>query len=81
MKGGLDMQKRIDVEKIAGIVGTLYPPPFDLPCRARERRKIGDAAGLTQFGVNLLVLPPVCGPANATGIRNQMSSFMCCPAR
>jgi uncharacterized cupin superfamily protein len=58
MKGGLDMQKRIDVEKIAGIVGTLYPPPFDLPCRARERRKLGDAAGLKQFGVNLLILPP-----------------------
>ena len=38
--------------------GTLYPPPFDRPCRARERRKLGDAAGLTQFGVNLLRLPP-----------------------
>jgi uncharacterized cupin superfamily protein len=52
------MQKRIDIEKIAGIVGTLYPSPFDLPCRTRERRKLGDAAGLTQFGVNLLILPP-----------------------
>ncbi len=52
------MQKRIDIEKLAGVVGTLYPPPFDLPCRARERRKLGDAAGLTQFGVNLLILPP-----------------------
>ncbi|MBL4720042.1 MAG: cupin domain-containing protein, partial [Alphaproteobacteria bacterium] len=31
---------------------------FDLPCRARERKKIGDPAGLTQFGVNLLRLPP-----------------------
>jgi uncharacterized cupin superfamily protein len=52
------MQKRIDAEKIAGVVGTLYPSPFDLPCRTRERRKLGDAAGLTQFGVNLLILPP-----------------------
>jgi uncharacterized cupin superfamily protein len=50
--------KRIDIDRIAGIVGTLYPSPFDLPCRARERRKLGDAAGLTQFGVNLLILPP-----------------------
>src|SRR4051794_23990174 len=40
------------------MVGTLYPPPFDLPCRARERTKLGDPAGLTQFGVNLLRLPP-----------------------
>jgi uncharacterized cupin superfamily protein len=35
----------------------LYPPPFDRHCRARQRRKLGDAAGLTQFGVNLLTLP------------------------
>ena len=32
--------------------------PFDKPCRARVRRKLGDAAGLTQFGINLLRLPP-----------------------
>ena len=36
----------------------LPPPPHDQPCRARERRRLGDAAGLTQFGVNLLTLPP-----------------------
>jgi uncharacterized cupin superfamily protein len=52
------MTKRIDATAITPIVGTLYPPPFDEPCRARERRKLGDAAGLTQFGVNLLRLPP-----------------------
>ena len=52
------MKKRIDVAALASVVGTLYPPPFDPPCRARERTKLGDAAGLTQFGVNLLRLPP-----------------------
>ncbi len=52
------MPKRIDVAALPSVVGTLYPSPFDLPCRARERRKLGDAAGLTQFGVNLLRLPP-----------------------
>jgi uncharacterized cupin superfamily protein len=52
------MPKRIDVAAIAPIIGTLYPSPFDQPCRARGRRKLGDAAGLTQFGVNLLHLPP-----------------------
>jgi len=50
--------KRIDPATIAPVIGTLYPPPFDEPCRARQRRKLGDAAGLTQFGVNLLTLPP-----------------------
>jgi uncharacterized cupin superfamily protein len=52
------MLKRIDPKTLETQTGTLYPPPYDKPCRARERRKLGDAAGLTQFGVNLLRLPP-----------------------
>jgi uncharacterized cupin superfamily protein len=52
------LSKRIDPNAIETIVGTLYPPPFDGPCRGRERKKLGDAAGLTQYGVNLLRLPP-----------------------
>lgn len=52
------MTKRIDPAALPATVGTLYPPPFDRPCRARARTKLGDAAGLTQFGVNLLRLPP-----------------------
>lgn len=52
------MSKRIDIMMLAPVIGTLYPSPFDQPCRARERRKLGDAAGLRQFGVNLLSLPP-----------------------
>ncbi len=52
------MPKKIDVERIEAVVGTDYPPPFDQPCRARERKKLGNAAGLTQFGVNVLRLPP-----------------------
>lgn len=52
------MSKRIDPRTVAPVIGTLYPPPFDEPCRSRERRKLGDEAGLTQFGVNLLRLPP-----------------------
>ena len=52
------MKKRIDIAALTSVVGTLYPSPFDAPCRARERTKLGDAAGLSQFGVNLLRLPP-----------------------
>jgi len=52
------MGKRIDPAILAPVIGTLYPPPFDEPCRRRERKRLGDAAGLTQFGVNLLRLPP-----------------------
>ena len=52
------MKKRIDIAALNSVVGTLYPSPFDAPCRARERTRLGDAAGLSQFGVNLLRLPP-----------------------
>jgi uncharacterized cupin superfamily protein len=52
------MSKRIDVAAIESLMGSLYPPPFDEPCKKRERRRLGDAAGLTQFGVNLLRLAP-----------------------
>ncbi|HYD04316.1 MAG TPA: cupin domain-containing protein [Reyranella sp.] len=38
--------------------GTDYPAPHDAPCRQRGRRRLGDAFGLTQFGVNLLELAP-----------------------
>ena len=50
--------KKIDVQQIEPVLGTLYPPPFDEPCLSRERKRLGDAASLTQFGVNLLRLPP-----------------------
>lgn len=50
--------KKIDVQQAPTRFGTGYPPPFDEPCRGRRRWKLGDAAGLTQFGVNLLRLPP-----------------------
>lgn len=52
------MPKKIDPALLAVTLGTLYPPPFDEPCVSRERRRLGDVAGLTQFGVNLLRLPP-----------------------
>jgi uncharacterized cupin superfamily protein len=52
------MGRRIDSKKTRATVGTSYPPPYDEPCAARVRHRLGDAAGLTDFGVNLLRLPP-----------------------
>jgi uncharacterized cupin superfamily protein len=52
------MSRKIDIASLEPFVGTMYPPPYDTPCLSRERTKLGDAAGLTQFGVNLLRLPP-----------------------
>lgn len=49
---------KIDVSKAPKGKGTKYPAPYDEPCRAREWVSLGDAAGLTQFGVRLVTLPP-----------------------
>ncbi len=38
--------------------GSRYPAPFAEACKARTWLRLGDAAGLTQFGVNLVRLPP-----------------------
>jgi len=37
-----------------------YPVPFRALVSGRERRRLGDALGLTNFGVNLMRLPPGC---------------------
>jgi uncharacterized cupin superfamily protein len=54
------MSKKIDIETVATVVGSRYPAPFDADCAGRFRRRVGDAAGLTQFGVNLTRLPAGC---------------------
>lgn len=49
---------RIDLAAVPQRQGSGYPPPFDAPCAARIRQRLGDAGGLTDFGVNLMRLPP-----------------------
>ena len=49
---------KIDIASAPTRFGTGYPPPYDAPCLERKRWKLGDAAGLTQFGVNLQRLAP-----------------------
>jgi uncharacterized cupin superfamily protein len=50
--------KKIDIAKATVRRGSGYPPPYDGPCAARERQQLGEAGGLTAFGVNLLTLAP-----------------------
>ena len=50
--------KKINIEMAPTRHGSGYPEPYDQPCRLRQRWRLGNAAGLTQFGVNLLHLPP-----------------------
>jgi uncharacterized cupin superfamily protein len=49
---------KIDIALAPTVVGSGYPKPFDEPCRLRAVTRVGMAAGLTQFGVVLLKLPP-----------------------
>lgn len=49
---------KIDVTAAPQRKGSGYPAPFDAPCAERMRQRLGDAGGLTQYGVNLLHLPP-----------------------
>ena len=49
---------KIDVDSVSARTGSGYPAPFDAPCAGRTRRRLGDAGGLRDFGVNMMTLPP-----------------------
>jgi uncharacterized cupin superfamily protein len=48
---------KVDIAAVPVRHGSGYPPPFDAPCAQRTRRRLGDAGGLRDFGVNLMTLP------------------------
>lgn len=48
----------IDPASVPTRTGSTLPEPFRAAIAARSKRAIGDAAGLSQFGVNLVELPP-----------------------
>jgi uncharacterized cupin superfamily protein len=54
---------KIDIARLAIDGRTSYPAPFDRVVQGRERKRLGNAAGLDQFGVNLTTLKP--GAASA----------------
>jgi uncharacterized cupin superfamily protein len=49
---------KIDVPAVPERKGSGYPAPFHLKAGDRVRQALGDAGGLSEFGVNLLRLPP-----------------------
>jgi len=49
---------KIDIAAVPQRKGSGYPSPFNQPCATRIRRRLGDAGGLKDFGVNLMTLPP-----------------------
>ena len=51
---------KINPENTDVTIGTTYPQPLDEPCKTRVSRRLSNAGGLTQFGVNHVTLPPGC---------------------
>jgi uncharacterized cupin superfamily protein len=50
--------KKLDLASIPRESGSGYPAPFDAPVRGQVWQRLGNAGGLTQFGVNLTRLAP-----------------------
>jgi uncharacterized cupin superfamily protein len=50
--------KKISISSVPARRGSGYPTPYDEPCLERARQPIARASGLTQFGVNLTLIPP-----------------------
>jgi uncharacterized cupin superfamily protein len=53
-----------DPSKIEGRRGTIYPAEFAKGFEGRIKRALGNAGGLTQFGVNLTTLEPGASSAH-----------------
>jgi len=49
---------KIDIASAPERSGSSYPAPFHEPVFQRIRKRLGEAGGLTDFGVNLLRLKP-----------------------
>jgi uncharacterized cupin superfamily protein len=49
---------KVDIAAVPERKGSGYSAPFDAPCADRVRKRLGDAGGLNDFGVNLMRLPP-----------------------
>ena len=49
---------RIDLNSAPVKTGSIYPEPYAAQMAGRASRRLGQAAGLTQFGVNIVTLQP-----------------------
>ena len=54
----LKLMTIIDPNQIPSRTGSNYPELFKPVVAGREKKRLGDAAGLKNFGVNLTTLPP-----------------------
>jgi len=49
---------KVEIDKVPVKSGNLYPAQFQAECLGRHRQALGDAVGLTQFGVNITRIEP-----------------------
>jgi uncharacterized cupin superfamily protein len=49
---------KLDLSQIAPQAGSTYPEPFASQMEGRSYLRLGQAAGLTQFGANIVILQP-----------------------
>ena len=49
---------KIDLAKVPVKTGSIYPAPYAAMMAGRSSQRLGEAGGLTQFGVNLVTLEP-----------------------
>jgi uncharacterized cupin superfamily protein len=49
---------KVDIAKVPVKSGSVYPAEFQAECRGRHKQALGDAVGLTQFGVNIARIEP-----------------------
>jgi uncharacterized cupin superfamily protein len=49
---------KIDLSRITRKTGSGYPEPYASMMSKRSYLRLGDAGGLTQFGVNITILEP-----------------------
>jgi len=49
---------KIDIDKVPEDVATGYPVQFRNVIQGRSRKRLGNAIGLTQFGVNICTIKP-----------------------
>lgn len=60
------MLPALDPSTVGELRGSSYPEPFKSRMGDRAKRRLGDACGLSQFGVNLVTL----GPGGQSALRH-----------
>jgi uncharacterized cupin superfamily protein len=53
----------LDPALVKAVAGTNYPAAYSASVAGRSKRRLGDALGLTNFGVNLTTIKPGAGSA------------------